>query len=356
MIRVSEPYIPDEIKYKEIISSIWKNKTFTNSGPVLTEFENKTKEYLKINNGFAVSNGTIGLELCLKALNLKGEVITPAFSWIATHSAIINSGCLPKYCDIESSTLNIKPESIESLISDKTVAILPVHVFGNPVDVDEVDKIARKYNLKVIYDAAHAFGSKYNQKSIFSFGDACSTSFHATKVVNCAEGGMVFSEDSQTASTLNKIRFYGFNSEKNIVLDGTNAKMSELNAALGLCCINEVDKILIKRKEVSEMYRSLVNQDSISFQKLTFGESNCSYFPIILEDQKTTLNMINFLQNKGIETRRYFYPSLSKLDIYPNNDSTPISDDISQRIICIPNHPKLNEEEITYISKTINSF
>ena len=357
MIRVSEPFIPNKKDFSEVLDDIWKNKTFTNSGPILRRFESELKNKLNLPNCAVVANGTVALEICIKALKLKGEIVTPAFSWIATHAAIVNSNCMPKYCDIDHRTLNIDIDSLKKSISEETVGILPVHVFGNPVNVEAVEKVANEFNLKVIYDAAHAFGSEVNDKSVFKFGDASSSSFHATKVVNSAEGGMCISEDGDLANCINQIRFYGFDDSKNILRDGTNAKMSELNAALGICSLKHSKYILEKRAEISNIYRENIHKNSnINFQEISYGKSNLSYFPLILGSEEETLSIMKHLLKCKIETRRYFYPSLSKLDIYPNNFYTPVSDDISKRIICIPNHPNLSKDEAFYISESINKF
>ncbi len=302
----------------------------------------------------AVTNGTIALQMAIKALDLKGEIITTPFTWIATVSAIKWESCKPVFCDIDPDTLNINPEGIEPLITEDTVAIMPVHVFGNPCDVIEIEKIAEKYNLKIIYDAAHAAGSTLDGKSLLEYGDISATSLHATKLFNTAEGGGCVTTDSELFKKLKRIRFFGHNNVKDIIEDGFNGKMTEVHAALGLANLKYYNEILTDRRNKYFYYKDRLSKiEGLKFQELAFGESNFSYFPVIFPSEEITLEVVKRLSKENIYPRRYFYPSINTYTKIIHYQECPISEDISKRILCLPLYWELDFGYIKFIIDNI---
>lgn len=356
-IYVTKPSLPPLEEYMEILSGVWDRGILTHNGPLVQKFEKDLASKLNINNFVAVTSGTIAIQMAIKALELKGEIITTPFTWIATVSAIKWEGCTPVFCDIDAKTLNIDPAKIEALITEKTVAIMPVHVFGNPCDVDAINSIAKKHNLKVIYDGAHAIGSTYNGKSLLEYGDITATSLHATKLLNTAEGGGCITNDDELHEKLKRIRFFGHNDIKDIVEDGFNGKMTEVHAALGIANMKYYDNVLEDRKNKYLVYKeNLSDLSGIKFQYLRHGEPNYSYFPVIFESESQLFRIEKALNEQKIFPRRYFYPSVNTyLNILEYN-SCPVSEDISKRILCLPLFFKLNNATIKDISKIINEM
>ncbi len=353
-IYVTQPSLPPLEEYVKILEGVWENGILTHNGPLVQKLENEICSQVGINNFVAVSNGTIALQMAIKALELRGKIITTPFTWIATVSAIKWENCTPIFCDIDPNTLNIDPSKIEQHITDKTVAILPVHVFGNPCDIDAIDKIAQKYNLKVIYDAAHAIGSTYNEKSILEYGNVSATSLHATKLLNTAEGGGCVTIDDELDMKLKRIRFFGHNDEKDIVEDGFNGKMTEVHAALGIANLKYFDKVLADRKVKYEFYKQKLKiVNGLSFQKNIFGESNYSYFPIVFENEDILLKIEKELNKNNIYPRRYFYPSVNTYTKIYKYQNCPNSEDISKRILCLPLFYNLDINSIEKICKII---
>lgn len=336
-IYVTMPSLAPLEEYYEILKTVWANGVLTNYGPLVKQFEKDISKKLSLTNFVAVSNGTIAIQMAIKALELKGEIITTPFTWIATVSAIKWEGCTPIFCDIDPETLNIDPSKIEALITDKTVAILPVHVFGTPCNVEEIERIAKKHNLKVIYDGAHAIGSTLNGKSLLEYGDISITSLHATKLINTAEGGGCITSDINLHNKIKRIRFFGYNIKADIVEDGFNGKMTEVNAALGLANMKYFDKILADRHSKYRIYyNGLFDAKQLSFQKVKWGETNYSYFPVIFESEEQLLKVLKALNDNNIFPRRYFYPSLNTYTKIVKYQAMPISEDISKRILCLP--------------------
>jgi hypothetical protein len=353
-IYVTMPSLAPLEEYVELLKGVWERGILTHNGPFVQQLENDLCEKLDISNFVAVSNGTIALQMAIKALALKGEIITTPFTWIATVSAIKWEGCTPVFCDIDPETLNIDPTKIEALITDKTVAIMPVHVFGNPCDVDAIEAIAKKHNLKVIYDGAHAIGSTYNGKSLLEFGDITATSLHATKLLNTAEGGGCITVNSQLHEKLKRIRFFGHNLDKDIVEDGFNGKLTEVHAALGIANLKYYDEVLNDRKEKYNLYKEVLsNITSFTFQKEKQGTPNYSYFPVIFESEAQLLQVERALNVENIYPRRYFYPSVNTYTEILKFMPCPISEDIAKRILCLPLFWKLQKDEINKISDTI---
>lgn len=356
-IFVTQPSLAPLEEYMEILSGVWERGILTHNGPLVQQLEQDLCDILEIPNCIAVSNGTIALQMAIKALDLKGEIITTPFTWIATVSAIKWEGCTPVFCDIDPETLNIDPNKIEALITDKTVAIMPVHVFGNPCDVAAIQKIAEKHKLKVIYDGAHAIGSSYEGKSVLEYGDVTATSLHATKLLNTAEGGGCISRNIDIQEKLKRIRFFGHNEAKDIVEDGFNGKMSEVHAALGLANLKYFAAVLADRKQKYELYQNLLGeQKKLKFQGHKHGSTNYSYFPLIFESEKKLLEVEHRLNQNNIYPRRYFYPSVNTYTNIIDYQQCPISEDISQRIMCLPLYKELQTKMILFITSLVNEY
>ena len=355
-IYVTQPSLAPLDEYVEILQGVWERGILTHNGPVVQELEIELAKKLKINNLVAVSNGTIAIQMAIKALELKGEIITTPFTWIATISAIKWEGCTPVFCDINPGSLNIDVSKIEEKISDKTVAIMPVHVFGNPCDVEKIETIAKKYNLKVIYDAAHAMGSVYQGKSIFDYGDISATSLHATKLFNTAEGGACITTDKALHEKLKRIRFFGHNDAKDIVEDGFNGKMTEVHAALGMANLKYYDNVLADRKKKYVLYKNaLLELEGLQFQEFEIGEPNYSYFPVIFNSEEKLLQVAEQLSKIKVYPRRYFYPSVNTYTKVIDYTHCPVSEDISKRILCLPLYWNLQEDEIEQIINKIKN-
>jgi dTDP-4-amino-4,6-dideoxygalactose transaminase len=344
-------------EYTEILKGVWERGILTHNGPLVQQLERELCTELGLSHFVAVSNGTIALQMAIKALELQGEIITTPFTWIATVSAIKWEGCTPIFCDIDPETLNIDPSKIEALITDKTVAIMPVHVFGNPCDVDAIQAIADKYGLKVIYDAAHAIGSTYNGKSLLEFGDISATSLHATKLLNTAEGGGCITTNDALFHKLQRIRFFGHSDDKtDIVEDGFNGKLTEVHAALGLANLKYHPYVFEDRKRKYHVYLELLkNGRGLTFQKIKHGEPNYSYFPVIFESESELLDVEKRLNENNIFPRRYFYPSVNTYTKVVPYQPCPISEDISKRILCLPHYWELKDEEIKKIVQILHS-
>jgi len=349
-IFVTQPSLAPLDEYMEILKGVWERGILTHNGPLVQQFEKDLCVKLDIPNFVAVNNGTIAIQMAIKALQLKGEIITTPFTWIATVSAIKWEGCTPVFCDIDADTLNIDPAKIEALITDKTVAIMPVHVFGNPCDVEAIYNIAEKYNLKVIYDGAHAIGSTYKGKSLLEYGDITATSLHATKLLNTAEGGGCITLDKDLYEKLKRIRFFGHDDAKEIIEDGFNGKLTEVHAALGIANLKYYDEVLADRKEKYDLYKNALSENKqLSFQKLNIGEPNFSYFPVVFDSEKKILEIEKKLNQHNIFPRRYFYPSVNTYTKIVPYQSCPISEDISKRILCLPLYWKIPLDSIQKI-------
>ncbi len=349
-IPVIKPYLPDISRLDKILADIWGTGILTHNGPVVQRFERSLCSVLGLKHIIAVTNGTVALQMAIKAMGLRGEIITTPFTWVASISAIKWESCTPVFCDIDPNTLNLDVRKIEELITEKTVAIMPVHVFGNPCDIETIDMIAREYNLKVIYDAAHAVGSVVNGESLLSYGDISATSFHATKIINTAEGGACVTNDPDVYEKLNRIRFFGFDSAKEVVEDGFNGKMTEVHAALGILNLDSFQSILNDRKEKHHLYNALLSRSSsLKFQRIVHGTSNYSYFPVMFPTEKITLNVLEALAQHEIYARRYFYPSVNTFIKITPYMPCPVSEDISRRILCLPLYYTLTHNDIDRI-------
>ena len=356
-IFVTQPSLAPFNEFTEILKGVWDRKILTHNGPLVQQLESELEQKLEVPHFTVVNNGTIALQIAIKALALQGEIITTPFTWIATVSAIKWEGCTPIFCDIDPKTLNIDPAKIEALITEKTVAIMPVHVFGTPCDVVEIEKIAKKHNLKVIYDGAHAIGSRFEDKSVLTFGDVTATSLHATKLLNTGEGGGCITTDSELDKKIKRIRFFGHSDDKtDIVEDGFNGKLTEIHAALGLANLKYYDTVLNDRRVKYLLYKEKLQKvPTITFQDIAAGETNYSYFPIIFETEAQLLKVELELKENNVFPRRYFYPSVNTYTKVVSYQSCPISEDISKRILCLPLYLDLTIGEINEICAIINN-
>lgn len=350
---VTMPSLAPLEEYTELLRGVWERGILTHNGPLVQQLEADLCEKLQLKNFIAVSNGTIALQIAIKALDLKGEIITSPFTWVATVSAIKWEGCTPVFCDIDPDTLNIDVSKIEEKITPDTCAIMPIHVFGNPCDVEAIEAIAKKHNLKVIYDAAHAIGSEYNGKSLLSYGDVSATSLHATKLLNTAEGGGCITKDPELDARMRRIRFFGHNEAKDIVEDGFNGKLTEVHAALGLVNLKYYEPVLADRQEKYQYYLDRLNLQSLRFQVCKYGTTNYSYFPVIFESEQKLLEIEKALNAESIFPRRYFYPSVNTYTKIVAPSTMPVSEDISARIMCLPLYYNLKREEIDKICDII---
>jgi len=353
MIPVTKPFLPPKEEYQKYVDSIWQRNWLTNNGPLVNELEIQLKRYLDIKHLLFLGNGTIALQIAIRALGLKGKIITTPFSYVATTSSIVWEHCEPLFVDIDPHTLNMDASKIEGTIKDDVSGILATHCFGNACDVELINEIAQRNNLKVIYDAAHCFGTKYQGKSIFAYGNISTCSFHATKLFHTTEGGAVFTQDSDLLKKMAFMRNFGHKDYEKFSGLGINGKNSEFHAAMGLCNLEHVKDILSKRKEQSDIYDELLKPISFTKQAITEGcEYNYAYYPIILESENLALKMKEELSKREIFSRRYFYPSLSSLP-YVTSTPTPVSDDVASRIICLPLYHELSREEQRVVSRVL---
>jgi dTDP-4-amino-4,6-dideoxygalactose transaminase len=319
-----------------------------------SDLEIKLKNYLGLNHLLFVTNGTVALQMAIKALDLRGEIITTPFSFIATTSSIVWEGASPVFVDVDEQTLNIDVTKIERSINENTCAILATHVYGNPCDVEEIHKIAKKHNLKVIYDGAHAFDVKIHDKSIFSFGDISTCSLHATKLYHSIEGGLVVTQDSELLKRLAHIRNFGFNGPEAFNELGLNGKNSEFHAAMGLANLENIEAILLSRKNQSLQYNKWLDRPDIGKVEINKNASyNFAYYPVIFESEAILLKVKTDLEANRIFPRRYFYPSLNTVEIYKSENKMPVSETISKRILCLPVYHQLSNEEIDFVCRII---
>ena len=354
MIPVTLPFLPPKEDYDILLHGIWKRQWLTNMGPLASELEMSLKEHLNVNHLLFVTNGTVALQMAIKALGLKGEIITTPFTYVATTSSIVWENCNPVFVDIDQKSLNIDPTKIEAVITEKTSAIVATHVYGNPCDVIAIEKIANKHKLKVIYDAAHAFGVQVNGNSIFNFGDISTCSLHATKLFHSGEGGLVMTKEPMLLKEMAHIRNFGHDGPEHFYNLGINGKNSEFHAAMGLANLDYIQAIHNKRKLLTDRYdeklknfkatKPLWHNDSIT---------NYAYYPIVFDNEKLLLKCIDLLKMNEIFGRRYFYPSLSHS--LPYLESKPLKwvDDISKRVFCLPLYFNLTLEEVDMICRLL---
>ena len=356
MINVTKTYLPSFEEYASVLKKAWDNHWITNNGELLKELEQQLREYLQTEHVLLCANGTMVLQLALKALNITKEVITTPFSYVATTNVILWEGCTPVFVDIKEDTFCIDADKIEAAITENTEAILATHVYGFPCDVEKIEKLAAKYKLKVIYDAAHAFGGRYKGKSLLSFGDISTCSFHATKVFHTVEGGAIICNDKELYRKLYLYRSFGHIYEDYFSV-GVNAKNSELHAAMGLCILPKMKDIIARRKQLFEMYDQYLekNKTCRNFFNSDFVY-NYSYYPAIFETEEILLHVQARLTENEIGARRYFYPSLNRLPFLQNQVSCEVSESVSKRILSLPLYFDLGCNDVERICHIINTI
>jgi dTDP-4-amino-4,6-dideoxygalactose transaminase len=354
MIPVTKPFLPPIEEYKDFLDGIWKRQWLTNMGPLASSLEIKLKEQLRVNHLLFVTNGTVALQMAIKALELKGEIITTPFSFVATTSCIVWENCKPIFVDIDKNSLNIDSTKIEASITENTSAILATHVYGNPCDVVAIEKIAKKYNLKVIYDAAHAFGVEVEGKSIFEYGDISTCSLHATKLFHSGEGGLIVTKDDQLLKKLAYMRNFGISGFDTFTELGINGKNSEFHAAMGLANLKYIKDIHAKRKALFNRYADKLKNVQVSMPVWHDSSSNnFSYYPVIFQSEDLMLKCIDVLKLNEVGTRRYFYPSLATALPYLEKVNLEVTDAISKRVLCLPFYYDLTFEEVDHICRLI---
>jgi len=361
-IYVTQPYLPPLGEFIPYLEKIWENKILTNGGPFHQQLEQALCEYLGVEHIALFTNGTIALVTALQALRVTGEVITTPYSFVATSHSLLWNGIKPVFVDIDPHTLNLDPGRIEAAITPQTTAIMPVHCYGHPCDVEAIQKIADNYNLKVIYDAAHAFGVQDAQGSILRHGDLSVLSFHATKVFNTFEGGAIVCPDEKTKVRIDQLKNFGHVGEVTVVAPGINGKMSEFNAALGLLQLKYIDQVLARRKEIDAAYRKLLKGVKGIHCLEDAGEklANYSYFPILVgsEYPLSRDDLYQKLKDNGIHPRRYFYPLISDFPMYrglpsAHRENLPVATVAAQQVLCLPIYPNLEMSDIDEISRFI---
>lgn len=354
MIPVTKPFLPPQQIYQSYLDGIWKRNWLTNMGPLASDLELQLKKILKVDHLLFVTNGTVALQMAIKALNLKGEIITTPFSFVATTSSIFWEGCTPIFVDIDPDSLNINAALIEAAITEKTSAILATHVYGNPCDVLKIKEIAKKHHLKVIYDGAHAFGVKVNGKSIFEYGDISTCSLHATKLYHSVEGGLLVTKDASLLKKLASIRNFGISGFDSFDELGFNGKNSEFHAAMGLTNLKFIEEIIKKRLVLTARYDEKLQTLSGRRPKWHMhSEKNGAYYPIVFDTKELMLQCIAQLQLNEIGTRRYFYPSLANALPYLEPQHFSVTDDIAERVLCLPLFYDLTIEEVDMICRLL---
>jgi len=354
MINVTKTFLPPLDEYMNQVKRAFDNNWLSNRGELVLELEEKLKEYLEVDNILIMNNGTIPLQIALKLLGGGGEIITTPFSYVATTATIVWENCTPVFVDIDSEYLTIDETKIEAAITSKTTCILATHVFGNPCNVDAIDLIAKKYNLKVIYDAAHCFGVKYKGKSIFDYGDVSTCSFHATKLFHTGEGGAIFCKDKALMHKIFYSHAFGHLGPENYYGVGINGKISELQCAMGLSILPYINKILENREFIIKSYTEKLNFEKLSKIKLRKGTIwNNSYYPVIFENEKILIKIMVLLNKENIFPRRYFFPSLNNLP-YVSNSYKQISEETATTILCLPLYFNLSIDETDKIISIIN--
>ncbi len=352
-IYVTQPFLPPLTEFSSYLEEIWRTGVMTHNGPLMCQLERDLSQYLGVPDTVCVANGTCAMQLALRALDLKGEIITTPFSYVATASIIRWEGCEPVFVDIDPETWNMDPAAIQDAITPRTVGIMPVHVFSAPCCIADIQALADRHHLRVIYDAAHAFGVNINGTSIMQYGDVSCTSFHATKIFNTCEGGACFTVNEDLSARLRRMRFFGFDRDKNVTDDGMNAKMTEISAGLGLVNLQYMDAVLKQRREKYELYTLLLkDRDYLQFQKINPSEYNYSYMPVLFDDEECLLDVMQKLEAERIYVRRYFHPALNNIALYEGG-ATPVAASVASRIACLPLYHTLENEAISRICSII---
>lgn len=354
-MNVTKTFLPPLSDYVAYLEGIWDSTWLTNAGPRVQELESKLKDFLGVRHFFLVNNGTIAIQIGIRALELTGEVITTPFSYVATTSSLVWERCRPVFVDIDPRTLCLDPEKVEAAITPRTTGILPVHVYGNSCDVERIQDIAERHNLKVLYDAAHAFGVDYKPgTSVLKYGHLSTLSFHATKLFHTGEGGAIITDDDEVAHKISYLRNFGHNGPEAFWGLGVNGKVSELHAAMGLSVLPHLSSIIESRRAASDLYdRLLAPCSEISRPELQMGiKYNYAYYPVLFSSESLLLGAVAALKEEGINPRRYFYPALNSLP-YVEQVSMPVTDDVSKRVLCLPLFHDISASDVRRISTII---
>jgi dTDP-4-amino-4,6-dideoxygalactose transaminase len=353
VINVTKTFLPPIEEYIAYLEKIWKTSWVTNNGPLLKELEEALRKELGVKHLFFVSNGTIGLQIAIKALGLTKEIITTPFSYVATTTSILWEGCKPVFVDLDKDSFCLDPKLIEKHITGNTEAILATHVYGLPCNIEEIEHIAKKHNLKVIYDSAHAFGTMYKNKPLSSYGDISVLSFHATKIFHTIEGGAILTDDDSLAEKISLFRSFGHVGEEDYFTIGINGKNSEFHAAMGLCILPRVAGFIKHRQELFGVYNKLLSDACIRPVIPEGTIYNYSYYPVLLKSESVLLKVKAELEKNNIIPRRYFYPSLNQLP-YLKGEKCPVSEDFAHRVLSLPLYHELPEDDIKRIADIIN--
>jgi dTDP-4-amino-4,6-dideoxygalactose transaminase len=361
-IYVTQPYLPPLEELIPHLQAIWDSRILTNGGPYHQRLERALCAYLEVEHVSLFTNGTVALVTALQALRISGEVITTPYSFVATAHSLLWNGIKPVFVDIEPDTLTLDPEKIEAAITPQTTAIMPVHCYGNPCKVEAIQRIADNYNLRIIYDAAHAFGVLYQGGSILKYGDLSVLSFHATKVFNTFEGGAIVSPDTKTKQRIDHLKNFGFVDEVTVVAPGINGKMSEFNAALGMLQLKHVKESIARRGEIETAYRARL-RNIHGIRCLPGAEStvsNHAYFPILVnaEYPLTREGLYSKMRENGVYARRYFFPLISEFPMYrglpsARRENLPIATDTASKVLCLPIHPQLSDADIERVTECL---
>lgn len=364
-IPVTQPFLPPLEEFIPYLEHIWENRWLTNNGPFHQQLEDELCDYLDVKHISLFTNGTIALVTALQALRITGEVITTPFSFVATSHSLLWNNLKPVFVDIDSKTFNIDPSKIEAAITQHTTAIMPVHCYANPCDVEAIQRIADNYGLRVIYDSAHAFGINYKNQSLLRHGDLSVLSFHATKVFNTFEGGAIISRDSTTKHRIDHLKNFGFADEVTITAPGINGKMSEFQAAFGLLQLKYINEAIALRKKIDDQYRiHLRKMPGITLPiQSNYATRNYSYFPILVEENYTLTRdeLYEKLRQNNILARRYFYPLISEMPMYrglasSKSDNLPIAHQMANKVLCLPIYAELSKAEQELICEIIRSI
>lgn len=344
-IFVNKPYLPNKEQYKAYIDQLFESCWLTNKGELVQTLEERLRQYLGVKHLILVANGTLALQLAYHALDLKDEVITTPFSFAATTNTLVWEGLKPVFADIDPQTFNVDPHNIETQVTEATSAIVPVHVYGNPCEVERIQEIAKQYHLKVVYDAAHAFGVHYKGQSVLNYGDISTLSFHATKLFHTIEGGAVITNDDALADKIRAMTNFGF-AQGSIQYPGINTKMNEFEAAMGLCVLDDIATINARRQHIWDIYHNQLNR-LVGFQLFNANATNNhAYAPVVFESEEQLLRVEAHLKNNYIMTKRYFYPSLDTLSYLDSEQIMPVSRDVARRALCLPIDPGLTDQQV----------
>lgn len=346
-IQVTRTYMPPASEYQAYLTEIWERGWVTNHGPLVTGLEEKLREILDVPHLYFLSNGTVALQIAIKALGLSGEIITSPFSYVATTSSIVWENCRPVFADIEPDAFTLDAEKAEAAITPQTTAILATHVFGNPCDVEGLQDVADRHGIHLIYDAAHAYGVEYKGRGLFRYGDISTLSCHATKLFHTIEGGAIATMDEDLAHKMAYMRNFGHNGQEAFWGLGINGKNSEFHAAMGHCMLPRMQEIISNREKTDARYRSLLEgvADRLTYQKIRPGTTyNYAYFPVVFDTEEELLNVKDNMNAANIFPRRYFYPCLSALDYVEGGKQAPLSGDLSKRVLCLPYHSELGQD------------